>query len=80
MGLTFEQKFYNLPDLLVITIPGIQDYVYAIIEDTPENRELLMNDIEFRRGNKVINFVNSDDMDMKIKEGYKLLDLIKSKI
>lgn len=80
MGLTFEQKFYNIPDLLVITVPGIWDYVYAIIEDTPENRELLMNDIEFRRGNKVINFVNSDDMDMKIKEGYRLLDLIKSEI
>ena len=53
MGFCFHQKFYNIPDLLVVTIPGIHNYIYCIIEDTPENRELLFEDVNFKRGKNI---------------------------
>lgn len=77
MGLTFEQKFYNIPDMLVVTVPGINDYVDCIIEDTPENRELLLNDINFKRGNKLVYSINADDFEEKVKNGFELLEEIK---
>lgn len=77
MGLTFEQKFYNIPDMLVVTVPGINDYVYCIVEDTPENRELLLNDIDFKRGNRLVHYINADDFEEKVKNGFELLEEIK---
>lgn len=77
MGLTFEQKFYNIPNMLVVTVPGINDYVDCIVEDTPENRELLLNDINFKRGNRLVHYINADDFEEKVKKGFELLEEIK---
>ena len=77
MGLTFEQKMSNIPPMIIVTVPGISCYIDCIIEDTPENRKLLMENINFKRGNRVLHFFNDDYFEEKVKKGYKLIDDIK---
>ena len=79
MGFCFHQKFYNIPDLLVVTIPGIHNYIYCIIEDTPENRELLFEDVNFKRGNREVEFIDNDYLIERITKGYDLIQELQKK-
>lgn len=77
MDLNFQEKFQNIPDMLIVTIPGIHNHIYCIVEDTAENCELLFEDVDFKRGNREVEFIDNDYLITRINKGYDLINQLK---
>lgn len=79
MGLVFHQKFYNLPKMVVVTSKLNDNHIECIVEATPENVELLLNDNGHEAGYRQIHLITPEFFDEKISNGYKVMEELKKK-